>query len=162
MKTIFVALGSNLGDRASNLQDAIARLEKGGLRVSARSAVYETEPMYVAAQPAFLNQVIQAETSLFPRQVLRTLQAIERAMGRVRKAANGPRIIDLDVLFYASAVIRLPELKIPHPRLQERRFVLEPLAEIAPNLRHPVLRKTIRELLAGVERQGVRRAPDSR
>ena len=108
-------------------------------------------------QPWFLNQVIECETNLFPRQLLARLQKIERAMGRKRRIAKGPREIDLDILFYGDAVMKAPELEIPHPRLAERRFVLEPLAELAADKKHPGTRRTIREMLAGVASQVVRK-----
>jgi 2-amino-4-hydroxy-6-hydroxymethyldihydropteridine diphosphokinase len=108
-------------------------------------------------QPWFLNQVIECETELFPRQLLARLQKIERALGRKRTIAKGPREIDLDILLFGDAVVKAPELEVPHPRLAERRFVLEPLAELAPDKRHPGTRRTVREMLAGVANQVVRK-----
>jgi 2-amino-4-hydroxy-6-hydroxymethyldihydropteridine diphosphokinase len=116
--------------------------------------------MYVKQQPAFLNMVVEGETEVMPRTLLRRLQAIERSMGRKRTTAqpNGPRVIDIDILFYGRFVVEAPpDLVVPHPRMHERRFVLEPLVEIAPELRHPVTKKSIRELLKGIEPQGVKR-----
>ena len=149
MKTVYLGLGSNLGDRGANLQAAIERLASPELRVLRVSPVYETEPMYLTAQPRFLNQVIEVETELFPRQLLTRINKVERAMGRVRAQVNGPRIIDVDILLYGDAVIRSPGLEVPHPKMTERRFVLEPLAALSPDLRIPGTKKTVRELLVG-------------
>jgi 2-amino-4-hydroxy-6-hydroxymethyldihydropteridine diphosphokinase len=121
------------------------------VRVLRRSSIYETEPVDFLAQPWFLNCVVEAVTSLKPRQLLEELQAIERKLGSRKLVPRGPRIIDLDVLFYEAAVIHRAGIEIPHPRLAERRFVLVPLAELSPELRHPVLRKTAAELLAATK-----------
>ncbi|MEO8028709.1 MAG: 2-amino-4-hydroxy-6-hydroxymethyldihydropteridine diphosphokinase [Bryobacteraceae bacterium] len=158
MKTVYLALGTNLGDRAAHLDEALRRLEESDVHVVAVSSRYETAPLEVTSQPQFLNMVAKAETRFFPRQLLRVLLRIEREMGRIRKVAKGPRLIDLDLLLYGTSIIRSPELEVPHPRMQDRRFVLEPLAELAPDLRHPVSRKTIRELLGRVLDQSARRA----
>jgi len=158
LKTVYLGLGSNVGDRWRNLDRARALIESADLRVVRASSIYETEPREVRNQPWFLNQVLEAETTLFPRQLLARTQRIEREMGRKRIAAKGPRVIDVDILLYWESVIRTESLEIPHPRLVERRFVLEPLAEIAPELRHPVTRETVREMLGRVAGQGVRRA----
>jgi 2-amino-4-hydroxy-6-hydroxymethyldihydropteridine diphosphokinase len=157
LKKVYLALGTNLGDRAKNLLDAIARLETPALHVLRASSIYETEPRDVLDQPWFLNQVIQAETSLFPRQLLSFIQKIEREMGRKRGQPKGPRLIDIDLLLYGSAIITTPLLEVPHPRMSERRFVLEPLAELAPDLRHPESARTVRELLSRVASQSVRK-----
>lgn len=145
---VYLSLGSNLGDRAANLEHAIQALPGAGARVIRRSRTYETEPVDFLDQPWFLNCVIEGETSLTPAALLKDLQAIEADMGSRKLVQRGPRIIDLDVLFYGSQVIRKPGIEIPHPRLAQRRFVLVPLVEIAPELCHPVLAKTASQLLA--------------
>ena len=139
--------------------DAIARLEAQGVRVMHRSSIYETEPQYVRDQPWFLNLAIQAETERSPRQLLAAIQTIEREMGRERAVSKGPRIIDIDILLFDDLVVDTPELRVPHPHLAERRFVLEPLAEIAPEQRHPVDGRTVREMLPEAPAQIVRRWP---
>jgi 2-amino-4-hydroxy-6-hydroxymethyldihydropteridine diphosphokinase len=157
LKTAYIGLGSNLGDRAENLRQAIVRLAAPDLRVARESSVYETEPRDVLDQPWFLNQVVEIETSLFPRQLLLRVLKIERDLGRQRIAGKGPRTIDLDILLYGRAVVAAPDLEIPHPRMPERRFVLEPLAELSPDLRHPVTRRKMVELLAATGEQRVRK-----
>jgi 2-amino-4-hydroxy-6-hydroxymethyldihydropteridine diphosphokinase len=157
LKLVYIGLGSNLGDRAENLRQAREQIAAPDLRVLRTSSVYETAPRDVKDQPWFLNQVIECETDLFPRQLLAHLQKIERAMGRKRTIAKGPREIDLDILLFGNAVVKTSELEVPHPRLPERRFVLEPLAELAPDKKHPGTRRTVREMLAGVASQVLRR-----
>lgn len=156
MKTVYLALGSNLGDRALALQNALTQIESPELHVLRTSRVYETEPRDVVDQPWFLNQVVEAETSLFPRQLLTRLKRLELELGRRTSRPKGPRAVDIDILFYGDAVISTPDLSIPHERIGERRFVLEPLAELAPELRHPKTGKTIREMLAAVASQRIR------
>jgi 2-amino-4-hydroxy-6-hydroxymethyldihydropteridine diphosphokinase len=147
-KKIFLSLGSNVGQRAEHIARAIAALSDAAVRVLRQSALYRTEPVDFTSQPWFLNCVVEAETELMPRQLLRVTQQIERALGRRKLVRRGPRAIDIDILLYGTARIATPELEIPHPRLADRRFVLVPLAELAPALRHPVLQRTIVELLA--------------
>jgi 2-amino-4-hydroxy-6-hydroxymethyldihydropteridine diphosphokinase len=145
-KTVYLSLGSNIGDRVANLEAAIDRLRSVG-DVIGVSSFYETEPVEFTAQPWFLNCVVQLETEKMPKQLLAAMVRIERAMGRQRTRQKGPRLIDLDILLFGAAVIKTEGLMIPHPAMPERRFVLEPLAEIAPEVRHPVLKRSARELL---------------
>jgi len=156
MKLAYLSLGSNMGRRESTLAEALRLLAAPDLRVVRVSPVYETEPMELRDQPWFLNLVAEIETDLFPKQLLARTQRIEKELGRKRKVSKGPRTIDIDILLYGSFVIDTPDLQVPHPRMAERRFVLEPLAQLAPELRHPVLRRTVSELLAATRGQGVR------
>lgn len=144
-KLVYLSLGSNLGEREANLQQAIERLAGWG-EVVAVSSLYETEPVEVARQPWFLNCAVALQTEKMPKQLLAGLLAIEKAMGRQRKQPKGPRVIDLDILLFGNSIVDTAGLTIPHPALHERRFVLEPLAEIAPEQRHPVFKRTVREL----------------
>jgi 2-amino-4-hydroxy-6-hydroxymethyldihydropteridine diphosphokinase len=157
LKIAYLGLGSNLGDRAQNLRDAISRLAGDDLRILRESSVYETEPRDLAKQPWFLNQVIEIETDLFPRRLLARVLKIERDMGRKRVIAKGPRLIDIDILLYGAAIVSAAGLEIPHARMWERRFVLEPLAELAHELCDPRTKKTIREMLKAVANQVVRK-----
>jgi 2-amino-4-hydroxy-6-hydroxymethyldihydropteridine diphosphokinase len=144
-KTVYLSLGSNLGDRAANLREAIQKLADIGNVVTA-SSLYETEPVELTAQPWFLNCAVKLDTEKMPRQLISAILSLEQSMGRQRKQKKGPRIIDIDILLFGSSVIEIPSLTIPHPKLHERRFVLEPLAEIAPDARHPVFKRSMREL----------------
>ncbi|MGP8243398.1 MAG: 2-amino-4-hydroxy-6-hydroxymethyldihydropteridine diphosphokinase [Bryobacteraceae bacterium] len=155
-KLIYLSLGSNIGDREEYLRAAVERLSEAGIRVLRASPLYETEPVDYTAQRWFLNQVVEAETELFPRQLLAVAQRIERELGRVRSVPKGPRTVDIDILFYGRAVVRGERLEIPHPRLGERRFVLAPLADLAADLRHPVTRRTVREMLEAAPEAKVR------
>jgi 2-amino-4-hydroxy-6-hydroxymethyldihydropteridine diphosphokinase len=153
-QSVYIGLGSNLGDRAKNLNDAIAALNPGVQLVKC-SPVYETHPWGYQDQPQFLNQVVLGMTELSPRDLLSHLKDIENRLGRVATFQYGPRLIDLDILLYADQVIDLPGLKIPHPYLEQRAFVLVPLVQLAPDLVHPVLNRTLKELLNQIDASGV-------
>ena len=144
-KIVYLSLGSNLGDRAANLRTAMDKLAGLGT-VEAVSAFYETEPVGLTNQPWFLNCAVKLETEKMPRQLISGVLNLEQEMGRQRKQKNGPRIIDVDILLFGTSVIDTAGLTVPHPRLHERRFVLEPLAEIAPEVRHPIFKCSMREL----------------
>ena len=147
MNPVYISAGSNIGDRAANLEFGARRLGEHG-KILGASSFFETEPVGYADQPWFLNQAFEMETSLTPQALLALCNEIERDCGRVRTFTNAPRALDLDILLYGDLIISDPNLVIPHPRMTERRFVLEPLAEIAPEQPHPVEKKTIGELLA--------------
>jgi 2-amino-4-hydroxy-6-hydroxymethyldihydropteridine diphosphokinase len=155
----YLSLGSNSGDRAAHLNKAVAQLTKA-VSVRAVSGVYETQPVDVPNQPWFLNCVAEIETDLTPRELLNLALQIEAEMGRLRTREKGPRNIDIDIILFGDCVIDESGLTIPHPAMHQRRFVLEPLVEIAPQATHPKLRKTARELLADLpEDQIVRKLP---
>jgi 2-amino-4-hydroxy-6-hydroxymethyldihydropteridine diphosphokinase len=160
LKTVYLSLGSNVGDREANLHAALDHLAAGGIRVLRVSPIYETEPVDYTAQPWFLNQVVEAGTVLFPVQLLGRVARIEHALGRVRAVPKGPRTIDIDILLYGRTVVHSAALEIPHPRMAERRFVLAPLADLVPDLRHPLTHRTIREMLAASPPQKVRKPGD--
>jgi 2-amino-4-hydroxy-6-hydroxymethyldihydropteridine diphosphokinase len=147
MVRTFLSLGSNLGNRKTHLDRAVEQLRAEGVVVRNSSSVYETEPVGFAEQPWFLNQVVEAETALTPEGLLSACHSVERREGRVRAFRNAPRTLDLDILLYGTSILADPDLVIPHPRMAERRFVLAPLAEIAPLLIHPGLQRTIGSLL---------------
>ncbi|HUI43735.1 MAG TPA: 2-amino-4-hydroxy-6-hydroxymethyldihydropteridine diphosphokinase [Terriglobia bacterium] len=149
MRRVFLALGSNLGDRRANITNALTRLGESGVEVRRVSSFYRTEPVGYTAQPWFLNCAAQVGTDLMPLQLLQRCQAIQRALGRRPGRRNGPRAIDIDILFYGNAIVHSAELTIPHARMGERRFVLLPLSEIAGDAEHPVTRQMVREMLAG-------------
>jgi len=142
---VYLSLGSNVGDRLANLSTAIERLKSVGEIVGV-SSFYETEPVEFTAQPWFINGGVKLNTEKTPDQLLVEILQIEQQMGRQRTQAKGPRAIDIDILLFGDSVINTKDLTIPHPAMQKRRFVLEPLAEIAPDVQHPVLQQTIQEL----------------
>jgi len=143
---VYLSLGSNVGDRAANLNTAIDRLRAFG-EVVAVSSCYETEPVEFTAQPWFLNCAVALDTEQTPGQLLSGILDIEQQLGRRRGQQKGPRILDIDILLFGDSIVEDAGLTIPHPAMQERRFVLEPLSEIAPDVLHPVFKRTIRELL---------------
>jgi len=151
---VYIALGSNLGNRLANLKNAISNLTPQ-MEVQAKSPVYETPPWGYVEQPPFLNQVVMAETYLDPQSLLRHLKRLELVLGREPNFQNGPRLIDLDILFYDDLVLNTPPLVIPHPRMAQRAFVLVPLNELAPDFIHPVMGKPVSELLLDVDRLNI-------
>lgn len=155
-KRVYLSLGSNIGDREKSLTAALDRLEQNHIHITARSSLYETEPQDVTDQPWFLNLVVACETHYFPLQLLSVLQRIERELGRTRvpgTVRRGPRSIDIDILLFANATLETPQLTIPHPRMLERRFVLQPLFEIAPDLKYPGTNKPLKSYLPAVASQ---------
>jgi 2-amino-4-hydroxy-6-hydroxymethyldihydropteridine diphosphokinase len=155
VKRVYLSLGSNLGDRESHLRAALERLPPDVL-VRRASPLYETAPVEFTAQPSFLNQVIEAETALSPAELLSRTAVIERDLGRTREIPKGPRTLDIDILLYDKDIIQTATLQIPHPRMTERRFVLAPLADLAPELRHPITGVSVREMLEAAPPQIVR------
>jgi 2-amino-4-hydroxy-6-hydroxymethyldihydropteridine diphosphokinase len=148
MSTAYIGIGSNLGTREENCERAIDLLIDKGLTILKQSSMIETEPWGVIDQPAFINMAVSVDTTLPPETLLTLVKEIETELGRTETFRWGPRIIDLDILFYDNVVMEKPDMSIPHPHIKDRDFVLRPLAEIAPDLVHPVLKKRIKELLA--------------
>ena len=147
---VYLGIGSNLGDRQANMKKAL-KLLSDTLQIELASSIYETEPVGYVEQPMFLNAVCRGQTELGPMQLLSLLKGIEISLGRVSSFPNAPRTIDLDIIFYGSMIMQTPELTIPHPRLEERAFVLIPFLEIAPDLRHPISGESIEDLVARVQ-----------
>ncbi len=157
MTRIYLALGSNLGDREAHLRHAIEALNVPDLLITRISPVYETEPWGFADQGWFLNLVLEAETTLLPVDLLAHCLAVEHSQRRERVIPNGPRTLDIDVLFYGDSVIQTTELEVPHPRYAERRFVLQPLADLNPKLRDPATHLSVEQMLAALRDQALRR-----
>ncbi len=154
---VYLGIGSNLGDRQANIEKALKLLGER-LQIELVSSIYETEPVGYVEQPVFLNAVCRGQTELGPLQLLSLVKGIEASLGRVSSFPNAPRTIDLDIIFYGNMIMQTPELTIPHPRLEERAFVLIPLLEIAPDLSHPVSGESIKDLAARVQgREGVKK-----
>ena len=152
MEIIFLALGSNIENRKQHIETAIVLLREKVSDITF-SPFYETKPQYFEDQQNFLNTVLSSYTDLEPRELLHFTQAVQKEVGRVERFRNGPREIDIDILFYDHLMYKDDELEIPHPRLQERDFVLQPFADINPDFPHPILKKTIRELLAAIPKE---------
>jgi 2-amino-4-hydroxy-6-hydroxymethyldihydropteridine diphosphokinase len=161
MKSVYLALGSNLGDREEHLRSAVRGLAKRGIDTVRHASVYATEPREVVDQPWFLNTALEASTDLAPAEILRACLEVEKENHRTRETSKGPRTLDVDIIFYGNQIIREPGLSIPHPRFSSRRFVLTPLAEIAPDFVDPLSGKTIRQLLDSCGDRG-RTLPASR
>jgi len=162
-KRVFLSLGSNIGARKENLERALDALEREQIRVIARSSIYETEPQDVVEQPWFLNMTVECETRYFPLQLLAIIEKIERQMGRTpggESPRRGPRVIDIDILLFGNVTIDTPQLVIPHPRMLERRFVLEPLLEISPQAKHTGTREPLSRYLSKVSGQKMRKFED--
>ncbi len=148
MLIVYIGIGSNIGDRKENCRKAIKLLKENGIAIKKQSSMYETEPWGVKDQPKFINMAIEVETDKKPEKLLRILKEIEKEIGRAESVKWGPRVIDLDILFYDDMILKTQDLKIPHPLMHERAFVLKPLGEIAPDKKHPVTGKTIKEMAA--------------
>ena len=156
-KDVYLGFGSNIGDREAQIRRAIELLGSEELRLLRVSSFYETEPIGFTKQRWFLNCVAEFATQLFPRQLLHRIQRVELQLGRRRSVVNGPRTIDIDILLFGETAVKTPELEVPHPRFRERRFVLAPLVELNPELRDPVTRRTVSDLLQDVKGQAIRK-----
>lgn len=152
MSIVYIAFGSNIGDRGKAIEDALALVEQNGMSITKKSKIYETEPYGYTDQPTFLNGAVEVKTDLSCREVLEKLLSIETEIGRVREFKWGPRIIDLDIIFYNDEIYDEEDLKVPHPDMKNRDFVLRPLRDICPNYIHPVFKKTVAELLGELSR----------
>jgi len=161
LKKIYLGLGSNVGDRRATLDRGLEALNAPDLRILRVSPIYETEPQGLREQEWFLNLVVEAETSLFPRQLLQRIRRVEREFGRKRTVPNGPRTLDIDILFFARSIIQSADLQVPHPRYSERRFVLAPMADLAPDWRDPQSGRSMRVLLDDLQGQKVRRVENT-
>lgn len=154
IKGVFIALGSNLGDREAYLEQAVEELRAvDSIALVKESSIIETDPVGGPPQDRFLNQVVEIETTLSPDTLLAEMQRVERTLGRIRREKWGPRTIDLDILLYGNKVVCRPGLQIPHPRMHERTFVLKPLCEIAPDVLHPTIGKRVCEILEEASRE---------
>ncbi|MBI5413427.1 2-amino-4-hydroxy-6-hydroxymethyldihydropteridine diphosphokinase [Candidatus Peregrinibacteria bacterium] len=159
MAKVYLSLGSNLGDRQKTIEEAVSYLKKEAGEVLKISKIYETQPVGVGEQPWFLNCAFELETQLPPKELLKICQKIEKKLGRTDKGKLTPRTIDLDILFYDDVVVTTGNLKLPHPAIQNRLFVLRPLFQIAPQLKHPILRKNIAELLKNCKDKSIVNEP---
>lgn len=147
MSTAYIGIGSNLSNREKNCKDAIQLIQKKGIKVVKQSSMYETKPWGVKDQPRFINMAIEIETGKSPEELLKLLKNIEKEIGRTKTIKWGPRVVDLDILFYDDLIFKSHELEIPHPLMHEREFVLKLLCEIAPDKKHPVIGKTVKEMM---------------
>jgi 2-amino-4-hydroxy-6-hydroxymethyldihydropteridine diphosphokinase len=151
MSIVYISIGSNLGDREENCKQALRLLQANGILIKKQSRMYDTEPWGVKDQPKFINMAVEVETDKKPEELLGVLKEIEIEIGRTETTKWGPRVIDLDILFYDDLILKTPDLEIPHPFLHERDFVLKPLSEIAPYKKHPVTGKTVKEMLENLK-----------
>ena len=151
MAIAYISIGSNLGDREENCKQALRLLQANGILIKKQSRMYETEPWGIKDQPKFINMAVEVETDKKPEELLRVLEEIEKEIGRTETVKWGPRVIDLDILFYDDLILKTPDLEIPHPLLHERGFVLKPLSEIAPDKKHPVTGKTVKEMIENLK-----------